>query len=237
MTIEYKIVKVSLPADDEELTATLNELGLEGWQLIFPTTVNEGRLWLSKGATSGDGGMGEPGPAGPQGPAGPAGPAGPQGVPGPMGPEGPEGPEGPQGEPPPPVAMPAFAVYANATQPITKNIPTKIIFDTVEFDVTGAFDLDNSRFEPAVPGYYEVNCGCGMDAGSVNTYTSIYKNGVELRRSTTTSAANARLSTLVYLNGVDDYIEGFVFSANNFSTVSGEVLTSFSGALVQPEVE
>jgi hypothetical protein len=233
MTIEYKIIKVKLPADDAELTAVLNEHGAQGWQLIFPTTVNEGRLWMYKSAETGGGGMGEPGP---QGPPGPAGPPGPQGEPGPYGPTGPEGPPGPEGRPPPAVAMPAFAVYADATQAIIKNTPTKIIFDTVEFDVTGAFDLENSRFQPDVAGYYEVNCGCGMNAGSVQTYTSIFKNGTELRRSTTTTVANARLSTLVYLDGVDDYIEGFVFSANNFSTVTGEVLTSFSGALVQPEV-
>ena len=167
------------------------------------------------------GGSGEAGPPGPQGEAGPPGP---------------QGEQGPQGEPPAPVQMPAFAAYQNATQAIAKNISTKIIFDVVEFDATSAYDLDNSRFQPAIAGYYAINCGCGMDAGAVTTYTSIYKNGAEYRRSTTSSSANARLSTLVHLNGTTDYVEGWVYCTSNFSTVSGGVLTSFSGSLTQQDV-
>ena len=173
----------------------------------------------SMGAGSGEG---TPGPAGPAGPAGPPGP---------------QGEQGPPGELPAPVQMPAFAVWQNATQAVVKNAPTKIIFDTIEFDATGAFDLENARFQPDVAGYYEMNCGCGIDAGAVTTYTSLYKNGAEYRRSTTSSSANARLSTLVHLNGDTDYVEGYVFCTSNFSTVSGGVLTSFSGSLTQQEVQ
>jgi hypothetical protein len=129
---------------------------------------------------------------------------------------------------------PVFAVWQNATQPITKNTSTKIKFDTKEFDTTNAFDLVNFRFKPLVAGYYEVNCGCGVDAGSVTIFTSIFKNGAEYRRSTTTSSANARLSTLVHLNGTTDYIEGYVQCSSNFSTVTGGAMTSFSGSLTQP---
>ena len=132
--------------------------------------------------------------------------------------------------------MPAFAVYNNATQAVAKNTPTKIMFDTVEFDTTNAFDRTLSRFHPKIAGYYEVNCGCGINAGSVKTYTSIYKNGAEYRRSTTTDGANARLSTLVHFNGTTDYVEGWVVCTSNFSTVSGGAFTSFSGALTQKDV-
>lgn len=45
---EYKIVVVSLPVNDIELTDQLNALGAEGWELIFPTTVNAGRLWFKR---------------------------------------------------------------------------------------------------------------------------------------------------------------------------------------------
>ena len=196
--------------------------------------------WESDEAGSGE--AGPPGPAGPTGPQGAPGIVGPTGPPGPTGPqgeqgsEGPIGPPGPQGEPPAPVPMPAFAAYQNATQAIAKNISTKIIFDVVEFDATSAYDPATSRFQPDVAGYYAVNCGCGMDAGAVTTYTSIYKNGAEYRRSTTSSSANARLSTLVQLNGTTDYVEGWVYCTSNFSTVSGGVLTSFSGSLTQQDV-
>ena len=133
------------------------------------------------------------------------------------------------------VLMPSCAVTASTTLAVAKNTPTKINFDTVEFDVTSAFDVVNNRYMPLVAGYYMVNCGCGLVAGTVETYTSIYKNGVEYRRSTTGDSANARLSTLVYLNGTTDYVEGFVFSKSNFSTDTSTVLTSFSASLTQAE--
>lgn len=47
---------------------------------------------------------------------------------------------------------------------------------------------------------------------------------------------NTRLSTLVHLNGSTDYVEGFVRINKAFNTIPGGILTSFSSALVQPEV-
>jgi hypothetical protein len=247
MGIEYKVIQLKLPVEAEALTPELDELGEAGWQLLFPTIANESHLWFSKGGgtTSGEGVPGPEGPEGPpgpegdpgpEGPEGPQGPAGPTGAAGPPGPIGPTGPEGPQGVPPAPVQMPAFAVFQDATQAIIKDAPTKIIYDTVEFDATEAFDMANSRFQPAVAGYYEINCGCGINAGSVSTYTSIYKNSAEYRRSTTTDGANARLSTLVHLNGTTDFVEGWVVCSGNFATMTGGIMTSFSGSLTQPEV-
>ena len=131
--------------------------------------------------------------------------------------------------------QPACAIYASRVQSIPKNTPTKIAYDTAEFDVTSSFDLSQYRFAPTIAGYYEINCGCGLAAGSVKTYTSIYKNGVEYRRSTTTDGANARLSTLLYLDGETDYVEGFVFCSAAFQTVAGGVMTSFSGSLIHTE--
>ena len=131
--------------------------------------------------------------------------------------------------------QPACAIYASRVQSIPKNTPTKIAYDTAEFDVTSSFDLSQYRFAPTTAGYYEINCGCGLAAGSVKTYTSIYKNGVEYRRSTTTDGANARLSTLLYLDGETDYVEGFVFCSAAFQTVAGGVMTSFSGSLIHTE--
>ena len=137
----------------------------------------------------------------------------------------------------PPGPMPACSVYSSAAQSIPANTPTKINFDTAEYDVTSAFDLGNNRFQPTVAGYYQVNCGCGVEAGSVQNFTSIYKNGVEYRRSTTSNeGGNTRLSTLVHLNGTTDYVEGFVRINKAFNTIPGGILTSFSSALVQPEV-
>ena len=132
--------------------------------------------------------------------------------------------------------LPACSIYTNTVQSIVKNTPTKINFDIVEYDVTSAFNISTHRFQPLVAGFYMINCGCGVAAGAVQNYTSIYKNGVEYRRSTTSSeGGNTRLSTLVRLNGTTDYVEGFVRINSNFNTVPGGVLTSFSAVFVQPE--
>ena len=137
---------------------------------------------------------------------------------------------------PPHGPWPACSVYQSTTQAIIKNTPTKINFNTVEYDTTGAFSVATSRFQPKDAGYYQISCGCGVAAGSVQNHTSIYKNGNEYRRSTTSSdGGNTRLSTLVHLNGTTDYAEGFVNISQNFSTVSGVIMTSFSAVLVQPE--
>ena len=136
----------------------------------------------------------------------------------------------------PAMLMPACSVYSSIAQSIPANTPTKINFDTAEYDVTSAFDLGNNRFQPIVAGYYQVNCGCGVEAGAVQNFTSIYKNDVEYRRSTTSNeGGNTRLSTLVHLNGSTDYVEGFVRINKAFNTIPGGILTSFSSALVQPE--
>ena len=136
-----------------------------------------------------------------------------------------------------PGPMPACSVYSSTAQAIAANTPTKIQFDTAEYDVTAAFDLSNNRFQPDVAGYYQVNCGCGVESGAVQNFTSIYKNGVEYRRSTTSSeGGNTRLSTLIHLNGTTDYVEGFVRINKAFNTIPGGILTSFSSAMVQPEI-
>ena len=137
----------------------------------------------------------------------------------------------------PPLVYPACSVYQRTAQSIPSGTATKILFDTVEYDTTSAFDPVNARFKPAVGGYYQISCGCGLTAGSVQNCASIYKNGVEFRRGTTSSeGANTRLSTLVHLNGTTDYAEGFVLANKSFSTVTGGVMTSFSAVLVQTDI-
>ena len=174
-----------------------------GYNLIqeWVSVVNHGTNVWPEGATlviswESDevGGSGEAGPPGPMGPPGPQGEPGLDGEQGPEGPQGPQGPQGeqgeqgPQGEPPAPVPMPAFAAYQNATQKLLpRTFPTKIIFDVVEFDATKRLRLG---YLPLPTGNCRVlcliNCGCGMAAGAVTTYTSLDLQkwaGAEYRRS------------------------------------------------------
>ena len=55
----------------------------------------------------------------------------------------------------------------------------------------------------------------------ISPLLSIYKNGVEYRRSTISNeGGNTRLSTLVY-NGTTDYNEGYVRINKSFNTIPG----------------
>jgi hypothetical protein len=215
------------------------------------------------GADGATGPPGDQGPAGPQGDAGQAGPAGADGATGPPGPTAISADAGnlaalgtdgltfvPQaaldaylplagGTMSGVIVMPAApccSVHQTTAQSVPKSIPTLISYDTADFDTTNAFDLIANRFQPNVAGYYQISCGCGLTAGAVNTFTSIYVNGVEYRRGTEGTEANSRLSTLVYLNGTTDYAEGWVNSSNAFTTVTGPTMTSFSAVLVQAAV-
>jgi hypothetical protein len=200
------------------------------------------------GSTGADGGVGAQGPIGPAGPTGPAGPAGTAGTPGAVGATGPAGPTKVSVQAgnlaklgsdnliyvPTPQTAPACSLTLSATQSAASAVATKINFDTVEYDVTTAFDLTNHRFNPKVPGYYQVNSGAGM-SGSVNTlYASIYKNGAEYRRGEQgTSTANARVSALVHLNGLTDYLECFVTPGAAATIGINTAMTAFSAILVQ----
>ncbi len=128
---------------------------------------------------------------------------------------------------------PVCAVTASQTQPVTRDVLTLVMYDTAEFDNTGAFDLVQSRFCPKVAGYYQVNGGCGLVAGSATMWATLFKNGAEYRRATTSSNSNSRLSTLIHLNGVDDYVEVWVQAAVNSSIATTSVVTSFSASLAQ----
>ena len=143
-------------------------------------------------------------------------------------------------EPPPPErpemeTMPACSVYQTQPQEIVQGVPTKIMFDTAEYDTTSAFDLVNSKFQPKVAGYYQISHGSGVQATWVFNYASLYKNGEEFRRATTAQNSNTRLSTLVHLDGVDDYVEGYIYSEQAGSTAGNGIISSFSAVLVQPE--
>ena len=103
------------------------------------------------GAAGATGPKGDPGATGPQGAVGPTGQTGAKGATGAVGPPGPTavsanahyqatlGTDSFLYVAPPPI-YPAVSVYQTATQAITRNTATKILFDTKEFDTTNAFE-------------------------------------------------------------------------------------------------
>lgn len=129
----------------------------------------------------------------------------------------------------------AFGVYRATTQSIAAGTYTKILFDTVEYDNTSAFSITNSRFQPTVAGYYQLNAVVTSTTATTGiVITTIYKNGTEFKRGgqADSTVFGTSVNALVYLNGSTDYVEIFFYSANAISTDSSEVDVYFNGGLI-----
>jgi hypothetical protein len=129
---------------------------------------------------------------------------------------------------------PVFSVTSSTIQVMPAGAASKINFDTREFDTTLSFDIVNHRFLPNIPGYYQLNMGFAVATSSPNVYASLYKNGVEYRRSEMVgNQANIRFSIIIHLNGTTDYAEMWGFTSSSKNNDITPAYTSFSGALIQ----
>jgi len=138
---------------------------------------------------------------------------------------------------------PAFSAYKSSNQSISSSTSTKIVFDTEEYDINSNYDTSTSRFTPTVAGYYQVNLSCDCAANS-STFTrntlSVFKNGSNYKTSggivsgTSSTEFIGNISTLVYLNGSTDYIEGYAYLVGTSPIIySGSVWSWFNAVLVR----
>lgn len=135
---------------------------------------------------------------------------------------------------------PAFRAYSSNSQSISSGSTTKIQFNTETFDTNSNYDnTTNYRFTPTVAGYYQVNLAVGfatMGVGEIilqlNKNGSAYQFGSDVIGTTTYITS---MSTLVYLNGSTDYIEGYVYQASGLSRTLSTASTqaTFSAAQVR----
>ena len=121
---------------------------------------------------------------------------------------------------------PGFKAYRNANQTITHGTWTKVALDTEVYDVGGYFDhSSNYRFTPLVPGYYQINASY-QDLTNDDVYDmmiAVYFNGTigggmfgRLRIKNVDTARDFYASTvqtsdILYMDGVDDYIELYAY--------------------------
>jgi len=138
--------------------------------------------------------------------------------------------------------VPAFEVLKTSNQNLTSGTWTKITFNTENYDTSNSFDLANSKFQPTIAGYYQLNA-CLYFGSGTNTATLgiIYKNGVLHRRLAYVYHTSASLddygiasACMVEANGSTDYFEVYGFAVGT-ATVNGSstgVETIWSGHLV-----
>lgn len=133
----------------------------------------------------------------------------------------------------------AFSAYLPSVTTVTNATRTKIAASTEEFDTGNVYDnTTNYRFQPTVPGYYEIKTN--VEAGGTTTSVAfviacIYKNGAEAARATTAKDVCAVLcSKLIYLNGTTDYVEGYgQINATTPQFQGGATSTYFQGFLAR----
>jgi len=140
------------------------------------------------------------------------------------------------------VAGPAFSAYASGNQnSLTSSTYVKAAFNTKVFDTAICYDnTTNYRFTPTVVGYYQVNASYYLNGVGLNAQANIYKNG-SLYQGTQYSTATSTtclvsISTIIYLNGSTDYIEGYVYgstTAGTWNIQGSQNYTYFNAVLVR----
>jgi hypothetical protein len=139
---------------------------------------------------------------------------------------------------------PAFHYYLNGSdQSVTSGTAAKIAFNQKVFDTNNCYDgTTNYRFQPTVPGYYQLNTSCDYSdttSGITRTVLSFYKNGSGYFHgldNNSNSILTATTSCLMYLNGTTDYAEvyGFITGTGpKFTAGYAGIYTWFSGAYVR----
>ena len=132
---------------------------------------------------------------------------------------------------------PAFSAYSSAIRTISSGTFTKVIFDTERFDTNANYDTSTYRFTPTVAGYYQINFSLdvGTSTGASQSVCTIYKNGsyyssgINLSGSVTFYGNS--ISSLVYCNGLTDYIEAYVYIGASTASYSGP--SNFDGHLAR----
>lgn len=117
--------------------------------------------------------------------------------------------------------IPCFSAYANVLTSITSVTWTKVNFQVEEFDTTNNYNNSVSRFTPTIAGYYSVHASAMFSAVSYNSL-GIFKNGVHYKNgSTSGNSANATsaVDSIVYFDGVSDYIEIHAWCSATVNTV------------------
>jgi hypothetical protein len=109
---------------------------------------------------------------------------------------------------------PVFSVYNTAVYPISTGTGFSVLSaDGTEFNIGGGWVTQN-KFQPSIPGYYQINGGISFASMTTSTgkvMVALYKNSVEYRRGSRmqayTGGIGAYVNSIVYLNGLTDYIQ------------------------------
>lgn len=113
--------------------------------------------------------------------------------------------------------MAARAYRGGTNQSVTQNTWTKVQLNTESYDAFAVFDsTTNYRLTPTRVGFFQVNCAVAITSIGTGTkgQVAIYKNGSTVAESSdgvVGGTSQPSVSDVVFLNGVSDYVEMFVW--------------------------
>jgi hypothetical protein len=106
---------------------------------------------------------------------------------------------------------PVFHATRSATQLVTQNIQTKLVYTSEVTDTNNCYDAPNSRFQPNVAGWYWIAASTSSDQpGNTYSYLQLWKNGASAIEGTTSSGNGIywyNVCGIIYLNGTTDYVD------------------------------
>ena len=146
--------------------------------------------------------------------------------------------------------MPTFSAYQNTNQSYSSGVSALVNFQDKNWDTAGAFNNTGSTvtlnglsvpayaFCPNVAGYYQVNLMVRTNNSSAEAQSNIHKNGSawcagSAINITSGSQSGTGASSIVFLNGTGDYIQGYVYTGSAGTGSSGNQSTQFSAILVR----
>ena len=141
--------------------------------------------------------------------------------------------------------LPAFFACRTSSLSISNQTNTVLAFTTTQgpgFDTRGYYDNNNYRFNPKIPGYYQINMCCSVSYGALQAgQIWIYKNGspyalsqLYLNGGDSYDDICLNISALVHLNGQSDYVDARAWrNGGNGGLGSGAYDQHWSGYLVR----
>lgn len=126
-----------------------------------------------------------------------------------------------------------FSAYQSTAQALSANTPTKINFQTKDYDTSNWYNNTTWRFQPTRAWYYQIESSIAVASSNCQISLWLYKNWVAERTMADWSTLILQWihwSAQVYLNWTTDYIEIYwrISTAQNIS--AGRANTYFQAS-------
>lgn len=130
-------------------------------------------------------------------------------------------------------AFSAIMMNGSANQVLTSGVPAIVRIDTEDFDTNSCFNTGTYRFQPNVPGHYDL-IGVAYVSGTITSMASyLYKNSSLYAVSSVNGGGGVPVSAKMLMNGSTDYADLRVVANGTSPVVLYGRNTQFNGALIR----